>query len=65
MAVTYILYGLTQTVVFGFLERLPLRDPLSDDETDEGEVRELDYGEIRRRPRIRRRRRPLPPEDAP
>ena len=63
MAVFYIVYGLTQTVLLGFLERLPLRDPLSDGEDDEGEVRELDYGEIRRRPRIRRRRPPLPPED--
>jgi CDP-diacylglycerol---serine O-phosphatidyltransferase len=65
MAITYIVYGLTQTVVLGFLERLPLRDPLADEADDEGEVRELDYGEIQRRPRIRRRRRPLPPEDAP
>jgi CDP-diacylglycerol---serine O-phosphatidyltransferase len=64
MAVTYIVYGLTRTVVLGFLERLPDRDPLSDEEGDEGEVRELDYGDIRRRPRIRRSRRPLPPEDA-
>jgi CDP-diacylglycerol---serine O-phosphatidyltransferase len=65
VAVFYIVYGLTQTVLLGFLERLPLRDPLSDGEDDEGEVRELDYGDIRRRPRIRRRRRPLPPEDTP
>lgn len=63
MAVFYIVYGLTQTVLLGFLERLPLRDPLADGDDDEGEVRELDYGDIRRRPRIRRRRRQLPPED--
>ena len=63
MAVFYIVYGLTQTVLLGFLERLPLRDPLADGDDDEGEVRELDYGDIRRRPRIRRRRRSLPPED--
>lgn len=65
MAVTYIVYGLIRTVVLGFLERLPEKDPLSDEEGDEGEVRELDYGEMRRRPRPRLRRhgRPPPPED--
>lgn len=64
MAVTYIAYGLLRTVVLGFLERLPDQDPLLDEEGDEGEVRELDYGEIRRRPRfVRRRRRPRFPED--
>ncbi|MBW3545416.1 MAG: hypothetical protein KY428_07450 [Bacteroidetes bacterium] len=51
-------------VVLGFLERLPERDPLIDEEGDEGEVRELDYDEIRPRPRLRRRR-PRPPEDLP
>ena len=56
LAITYITYGLLRTVVLGFLERLPERDPLIDEEGDEGEVREIDYGEIRRRPRLRRRR---------
>lgn len=56
MSITYITYGLVRTVVLGFLDRLPERDPLIDEEGDEGEVREIDYGEIRRRPRFVRRR---------
>jgi len=63
VAITYIGYGLVRTVVLGFLERLPERDPLIDEEGDEGEVRELDYGDMRRQPRIRRRRRSPPSED--
>lgn len=63
MAVVYISYGLLRTVVLGFLERLPDQDPLLDEAGDEGEVRELDYGEIRPRPRFRRRRRPRFPEE--
>lgn len=63
MAVVYIGYGLLRTVVLGFLERLPDQDPLLDEAGDEGEVRELDYGEIRPRPRFPRRRRPRFPEE--
>lgn len=63
MAVIYIAYGLLRTVVLGFLERLPDQDPLLDEYADEGEVRELDYGEIRPRPSFRRRGRPRFPED--
>ena len=63
MAVVYIGYGLLRTVVLGFLERLPEQDPLLDEAGDEGEVRELDYGEIRPRPRFLRRRRPRFPEE--
>lgn len=63
MAVVYIAYGLLRTVVLGFLERLPDQDPLLDEYSDEGEVRELDYGEIRPQPRFRRRRRPRFPEE--
>lgn len=63
MAVFYIVYGLLRTVLLGFLERLPDQDPLLDEAGDEGEVRELDYGEIRPRPRFPRRRRPRFPED--
>jgi CDP-diacylglycerol---serine O-phosphatidyltransferase len=63
MAVVYITYGLLRTVVLGFLERLPDQDPLLDEAGDEGEVRELDYGEIRPRPRFPRRRRPRFPEE--
>jgi CDP-diacylglycerol--serine O-phosphatidyltransferase len=63
-AFCYIVYGLVRTVVLGFLERLPDRDPLLDEDGDEGEVRELDYDAIRPRPRHRRRRRgPRFPED--
>src|SRR5690606_13226647 len=58
MAVLYITYGLLRTVVLGFLDRLPDQDPLLDEPDDEGEVRELDYSEIRRRPATGRRRRP-------
>ncbi|HEX6068861.1 MAG TPA: CDP-diacylglycerol--serine O-phosphatidyltransferase [Longimicrobiaceae bacterium] len=63
MAVVYIGYGLLRTVVLGFLERLPDQDPLLDEAGDEGEVRDLDYGEIRRPPRFVRRRRPRFPKD--
>jgi CDP-diacylglycerol--serine O-phosphatidyltransferase len=62
-SLTYIVYGLLRTVVLGFLDRLPERDPLIDEEGDEGEVREIDYGEIRRRPRFIRRRGPRSTED--
>jgi CDP-diacylglycerol--serine O-phosphatidyltransferase len=57
-AITYITWGLMRTVVLGFLERLPDRDPLLDEEEgedDEGEVREMDYDEIQPRRRFRRR----------
>jgi CDP-diacylglycerol--serine O-phosphatidyltransferase len=66
MAAVYIAYGLARTVVLGFLERLPDRDPLLDEEDDsEGEVRLLDYDDIRppRRRLIRRRHRRGFPED--
>lgn len=63
MSITYITYGLVRTVVLGFLDRLPERDPLIDEEGDEGEVRDIDYGEIRRRPRFVRRRSSRPTED--
>jgi CDP-diacylglycerol--serine O-phosphatidyltransferase len=56
IAVTYVAYGLLRTVILGFLDRLPDRDPLIDEEGDEGEVREMDYDEIRPRPRLLRRR---------
>lgn len=59
-AITYIAWGLLRTVILGFLERLPERDPLLDEEEgegydDEGEVREMDYDEIRPRRGLRRR----------
>jgi hypothetical protein len=45
----YIAYGVGKTLVLGFFERLPERDPLLDEEyPDEAgeERREIDYGEI-------------------
>lgn len=63
MAVLYISYGLLRTVVLGFLDRLPDQDPLLDEPDDEGEVRELDYSEIRRRTVTGRRRRPRFPRN--
>ena len=73
----YALWGLLKSVVIGFLDRLPERDPLlevdededEDESGDEEEVRPLDYGGLgpryraRRRNRLVRRRR-TPPQDA-
>lgn len=50
--VAYIAFGLGRTVVLGFLDRLPERDPLIDEE-DEDEVREVQYLEIEPRPQLR------------
>lgn len=50
--VAYIAFGLGRTVVLGFLDRLPERDPLIDEE-DEDEVREMEYLEIEPRPQLR------------
>ncbi|MDQ3556914.1 MAG: CDP-diacylglycerol--serine O-phosphatidyltransferase [Gemmatimonadota bacterium] len=46
LAILYITIGLVRTVAAGFQERLPERDPLRDEEDDEGEVRELEYDEM-------------------
>ncbi len=51
MAVLYITYGLVRTVLSGFEERLPSRDPLVDEENEEEEVRAVEYEQIRPRPR--------------
>lgn len=64
-AITYIAYGMLRTVVLGFLDRLPEHDPLIDEDGDEGEVRELDYGDIRPARRFGRRHRPHSTEDLP
>lgn len=64
VAITYITYGLVRTVILGFLDRLPDRDPLIDEDGDEGEVRELDYGPMRPRPGFGRRRTRHLPEDS-
>jgi hypothetical protein len=55
-AIGYIAYGVGKTLVLGFFERLPERDPLLDEEyIDEAgaELREIDYGEIMPRRRFR------------
>ena len=50
-AITYLSWGLGRTVVLGFLDRLPERDPLIDeDEEDNESDREMDYVDIRRPP---------------
>lgn len=64
MAATYIAYGLLRTVILGFLDRMPDRDPLvNDEENDEGEVRELDYDEIRPPHRARQTQAPHSSEE--
>ncbi|CAN5177036.1 CDP-diacylglycerol--serine O-phosphatidyltransferase [soil metagenome] len=45
MAMLYIAVGLTRSVVGGFVERLPDRDPLIDEDDDE-EQREIEYGDF-------------------
>lgn len=63
VGVTYILYGLTRSVVMGLMERLPERDPLLDELDGAGlddDRREVDYEALRpgpaRRPRFPRRK---------
>lgn len=58
MAMLYIVYGVVKALVLGFLERLPERDPMLDeDQPDEAgaELREMDYEEMRPGGRFRRR----------
>jgi CDP-diacylglycerol---serine O-phosphatidyltransferase len=55
LMIVYITYGLVRTAVLGFLDRLPERDPLID-EDEEMEARELDYEEIKPRALPLRRR---------
>lgn len=49
-AICYISYGVLKTLILGFFERLPDRDPLLDEEEDwdeaGAELREIDYAEI-------------------
>jgi CDP-diacylglycerol---serine O-phosphatidyltransferase len=56
LMVTYISYGLVRTAVLGFLDRLPERDPLIDEDEESLESRELEYEEIEPRPPPRRTR---------
>lgn len=65
MSILYIGIGLLRTVAAGFADRLPERDPLDDDadEEEEGEVRDLEYDEMRARHRVRRGGRPFPTGD--
>jgi CDP-diacylglycerol---serine O-phosphatidyltransferase len=54
-ALIYITFGLVRSVIAGFDEHLPQRDPLIDvDETEEG-ARELEYDSIELRPQVRTR----------
>jgi len=54
-AILYISFGLVRSVLAGFDERLPQRDPLIDvDETEQGE-REMEYETIEPRPQLRAR----------
>jgi len=54
-AILYITFGLVRSVLAGFDERLPKRDPLIDvDETEQGE-RDLEYETIEPRPQLRAR----------
>ena len=65
--VGYLAYGILKSVVLGFFERLPDRDPLLDEEEGDeagAELREIDYAELSpagaspgRKGRFRRRRR--------
>lgn len=53
VAIVYISWGLIRTVALGFLDRLPERDPLLDEE-EETDEREVDYEEMRPGPAFRR-----------
>lgn len=55
-AITYIGYGLLRTFVLGFLERLPEKDPLLDEDEEDEEEREIGYEQLQPRSRFRRRR---------
>jgi hypothetical protein len=51
----YVGYGVAKSVVLGFFERLPDRDPLLDEEEGDeagAELREIDYGELSPRGRL-------------
>ncbi|HEX2184518.1 MAG TPA: CDP-diacylglycerol--serine O-phosphatidyltransferase [Chloroflexota bacterium] len=50
-AILYITYGLVRTVLHGFEERLPERDPLLDGEPHPEEVRQVEYEAMRPGPR--------------
>jgi CDP-diacylglycerol---serine O-phosphatidyltransferase len=59
LMLVYITYGLVRTAVLGFLDRLPERDPLIDEdeeEEEETEAREVDYEELESPAMLPRRR---------
>jgi CDP-diacylglycerol--serine O-phosphatidyltransferase len=61
----YLLYGVGKALVMGLFERMPLRDPMLDEEEDDeelgdeagAELRDIDYGELSPFPRRGRERR--------
>jgi CDP-diacylglycerol---serine O-phosphatidyltransferase len=61
-AILYITFGLFRSVLLGFAERLPDRDPLIDVDETEDSTREMDYDSIEPMPRLRRPVDP-PPEE--
>ncbi|HEX2092711.1 MAG TPA: CDP-diacylglycerol--serine O-phosphatidyltransferase [Longimicrobiaceae bacterium] len=63
-SVVYISYGLLHTVLQGFEEKLPEKDPLLDEE-DEEEVREVEYEDIQPRSPLWPEARPHPSEEVP
>ena len=66
-AILYISWGLGRTVLLGFLDRLPDRDPLIDEDEDEDdpseEDRDMEYVDIRPRRGVRWKARNVHPED--
>ena len=77
MAMLYITYGVVKALVMGFIDRMPERDPLLDEEPGDeagAELREIEYGETmapeqlqgrwRAERRFRHRRRPGSSDDS-
>lgn len=48
-SIVYIFWGLIRSVIDGFQDRLPDKDPLADEEDEPDSVREVDYEEMRPR----------------
>ncbi|HKP75105.1 MAG TPA: CDP-diacylglycerol--serine O-phosphatidyltransferase [Longimicrobiaceae bacterium] len=52
MSIAYILYGLIRTVLAGFEEKLPDEEPIETLAQDPGEVRHVEYEQLRPGPRV-------------